>query len=120
MCYIGADAPLTWIPANLVIIGWAGMTKGLCSMPKIIFSRPKLRIAEFDAQEVEFERQEGGLLLTASGTMIAQDTNAVEALMQGDASCHVEIIKEGASVINQTFQLTVFAFEAEQIAVLLR
>jgi len=88
-------------------------------MPKIIFSRPKFRIAEFDADELQFERQEGGLLLTASGAMVAQDTNAVEELMQGNATCHVAIIKGDETVIDQPFQVTVFAFEADQIAVLL-
>lgn len=88
-------------------------------MAKIVFSFPKKIIAEFDAEEVQFARQENALLLTAGGQMLAQDTNAVEQLMQGDARCHVAIIKDGEMVIDQLFEVTVFTFEADQIVVLL-
>ena len=88
-------------------------------MPRIIFSGHKKCIAEFDAEDVQFEPQEGALLLTAGGTMVAQDTAMVEELLQGNASCNVTITKDGRKVLDQVFRITIFAFEANNLAVLL-
>ncbi len=88
-------------------------------MARIIFSGMKQQIAEFDASELEFTQQDGGLLLTASGSMVAQETHLVEELMQGDAACTITIVKDAKPVIDQKFNVTIFAFESDNLAILL-
>lgn len=89
-------------------------------MQTIRFAFPKLPIAEFTADNIEFARQDDGLLLTASGEMTSQDTQAVEQLLTGAAECFVAITKDGETIIDQKFTIVIFAFEPDNLAVLLK
>lgn len=89
-------------------------------MQTITLSFPKQKIAEFDAEDVEFTRQDGGLLLTANGEMIFQDTPHLETLINEKPNCHIAIDKGNESVLSQEMHVTVFTFEQEQIALLLK
>jgi hypothetical protein len=86
---------------------------------KVIFSNRKQRVAVFDAQTLDFAREPTGLLLTAEGEMIFQDTAAIEELVNHCAECGVTILKDGETVIDQTFRTTFFTLEADALAVLL-
>jgi hypothetical protein len=88
-------------------------------MQSIVFSGHKQKIAEFAADHIDFARQDGGLLVQAEGEMVFQDTASVENMLNAQTPVHVDIIRDGQEVISQPFAVTVFAFEAGQIAVLL-
>lgn len=88
-------------------------------MQLITLSFPKQKIAEFSAENVEFTREEQGLLLTASGEMTFQDTPSLETLINEKPVCHITIEKDGQEILSQEMSVSVFSFEPNQIAVLL-
>ena len=89
-------------------------------MQTIIFSGRKQKIAEFTAETMSFVREDGGLLLSAEGEMVFQDTPSVENMLNASEPVHITIMKGTETVIDQPFTLTIFAFEANTIAVLLQ
>lgn len=89
-------------------------------MQIITFSGHKQKIAEFAAQTISFVREDGGLLLSAEGEMLFQDTPSVENMLNASEPVHITIMKGQETVIDQPFTLTIFAFEANSIAVLLQ
>lgn len=88
-------------------------------MARITFSGHKQKIAEFEASELSFAQQDGGLLLTAEGVMQFQDTPSVENMLMSHAPYHVTIEKDGNTVIDQPFRLTFYTLEADNLAVLM-
>ena len=88
-------------------------------MQTIIFSGHKQKIAEFSAETLNFVQQDDGLLLTAEGEMLFQDTPSVENMLNTSSPVHVTIAKEGNTVVDQPFQVTFFTLEPEALAVLL-
>lgn len=89
-------------------------------MAKITFAYNKQKIAEFHAESLEFARQDGGLLVTASGEMAFQDTALVESLLNHKPNCHITIEKDGEAVLSQNMDITFFTFEHTELAVLLQ
>ncbi len=89
-------------------------------MQSITFAHNRQTIAEFVAENMEFTRDPNGLLVTASGEMVFQDTPLVEALIADDSTCHVTIMKDGQTVVEQLFQVSFFTLEADNLAVLLQ
>lgn len=88
-------------------------------MQTIIFSGHKKKIAEFAAETMSFLREDGGLLLSAEGEMLFQDTPSVENMLNASEPVHITIMKGQEIVIDQPFSLTVFSFESEALVVLL-
>jgi len=86
----------------------------------ITFSGHKQKIAEFKASNINFVRQDGGLLLTAEGEMLFQDTPSVENMLASAEPYHVTIEKDGETVIDQPFRLTFYTLEPDALAVLLQ
>ena len=89
-------------------------------MQTIIFSGHKQKIIEFAAETLNFAQQDGGLLLTAEGEMLFQDTPSVENMLNTNAPIHVAIMKGAQTVIDQPFQVTFFTLEPDNLAVLLQ
>lgn len=90
------------------------------SVQTITFAYNKQRIAEFVAENLEFTRQPEGLLITAEGEMVAQDTPSVETLINHKSTCHVTICKDGQTIIEQPFEVTFFTLEADELVALLQ
>ncbi len=88
-------------------------------MQKIIFSDIKRTIAEFRADTLTFERQEGSLLISAEGEMLAQDTPALEEIASGNHACFVTVLKGEETVIDGQFNVTFFTLEANTVIVAL-
>jgi hypothetical protein len=88
-------------------------------MQTIVFSGHKQKIAEFSAEMLNVVREDGGLLLTAEGEMIFQDTPSVENMLNAESTIHVTITRDGETVIDQPFKLTFFTLEPDNLAVLL-
>jgi hypothetical protein len=89
-------------------------------MQTISFTFKKQKLAEFVAENMEFARQPEGLLVTAEGEMVFQDTPSMQEIASTSASCVVTIVKDGETVVDQLFQATFFTLEADQLAVLLQ
>jgi len=85
----------------------------------ITFSYGKQIIAEFVAENLEFIRQPEGLLITATGEMVTQDTPLVESLINHKSTCHVSITKDGNAVIEQSFDVMFYTLEPDNLAALL-
>lgn len=85
----------------------------------VAFAYNRQKIAEFAAETLEFARQDGGLLLTASGEITFQDTALLESLLSHKPHCHVTIVKGDDMVVDHAFDVTFFTLEPDMLAVLL-
>ncbi|MBN8531256.1 MAG: hypothetical protein J0L97_05280 [Alphaproteobacteria bacterium] len=70
----------------------------------------------FDSDEAEIEPAESGtLLFTAQGKVTFQDAEAVERLLLGRVPCRWEVMREGETILNETYDTTLFALEPDQL-----
>jgi hypothetical protein len=90
------------------------------SVQSVTFAYNKQKIAEFIAETLDFTRDTDGLVLIASGEMVFQDTPLIEALLNHRPNCRVTISKDGQTVIDQSFDVTFFTLEPDQLAALLQ
>lgn len=88
-------------------------------MQCLTFSRHKQKILEFVADGLEFGQEQGGLMLTCSGEITFQDTPLVEQVAQQDTPLHVELTRDGETVLDQTFEVMFFTLEPDRLAALL-
>ncbi len=88
-------------------------------MHTLTFSDSKRVILAFAADALSFERQEGGILLSAEGEMTQQDNAALEDLTASGRSCAVRIEKQEETLLNAQLTPTFFTLEKAAVIALL-
>jgi len=89
------------------------------SMQTISFHCSKQKLAEFAAHRLNFSHEEAGLLVSAQGEMLHQDTALLQNVADRNAICNVTIVKDGETVIDQLFRVTFYTLEAQEIVAVL-
>lgn len=89
-------------------------------MQTVIFSCTRQKIAVVKADSLEITQEPDGLLMFVGGEILMQDTPMVEQLMNTKTRCNLCIMKEEETVIDQPFDVTFFAFEADKVICLLQ
>lgn len=101
----------------------AAFLRGHCAcavnMQRLTFFDSKRTILSFDVENLEFSRQEEGILLNASGRITSQDSAALEELSIQQHSCKVSLDKDGENVLNQQFFPSFLVLEENTLVVLL-
>lgn len=87
------------------------------NMHTLTFSSHKQTIAEFRADTLSFERQPDGLLVSAEGEMLFQDTALLENFTSGGHACTVTLRKDGEAVIDDRFEVAFFTLEPNALVV---
>jgi D-aminopeptidase len=88
-------------------------------MPRIAFFSHKKPLLSFAAEEMECEKQEGALLLSARGAVEFQDSVAVQEMTQQPVRCNVRITEGDSAVVDARFDVTLYALEADSLTVAL-
>lgn len=83
------------------------------------FHDAKRDIATFEAEHLEFNRTDTGLMLTAHGQMLSQDSPALAERATGTHACNVELTKDGQTALEGRFEVTFFMLEEKDLVVIL-
>lgn len=89
-------------------------------MQTVVFSFNRQKIAVLQAEGIEITQEPDGLLLFVDGQVLMQDTPLVEQMMNIKTRCNVCIMKDEETVLDQPFEVTFFAFEADKAICLLQ